>query len=103
MYVGRIDSQIKHNGYRIELGEIEIAILGTDMVENCCVVYDFDNKKIVLFYQAVDDLNLAEFRKALSTRIPRYMLPTVFHREEILKQNNSGKIDRAYYNKSLKK
>ena len=41
MYVGRIDSQIKHNGYRIELGEIENAIIGSGIVENCCVVYDF--------------------------------------------------------------
>lgn len=102
MYVGRVDAQIKHNGYRIELGEIETAILGTNMVENCCVVYDYGNKKIVLFYQAKEDMNMAEFRKALSCSIPRYMLPTEYHREEILKQNNSGKIDRAYYNKLFK-
>lgn len=102
MFVGRADSQIKHKGYRIELGEIETAILGTNMVDNCCVVYDFANKKIVLFYQAAEDLNMAEFRKALATKIPRYMLPTEYHREEILRQNSSGKIDRAYYNKMLK-
>ncbi len=102
MYVGRVDAQIKHNGYRIELGEIETAILGTNMVDNCCVVYDYANKKIVLFYQAKDNLNMAVFRKALSGSIPRYMLPTEYHREEILKQNNSGKIDRAYYNKLIK-
>ena len=99
MYVGRLDAQIKHNGYRIELGEIETAILGTNMVDNCCVVYDFVNKKIVLYYQAAQDINLAEFRKSLSTKIPRYMLPTEYHREEMLVQNKSGKIDRAYYNK----
>lgn len=101
MYVGRIDSQIKHNGYRIELGEIESAILGTNLVDNCCVVYDHANKKIVLFYQAKCELNMAEFRKALSGCIPRYMLPTEYHREVILKQNNSGKIDRSYYNKQV--
>lgn len=102
MYVGRVDAQIKHNGYRIELGEIETAILGTNMVDNCCVVYDYANKKIVLFYQSKEELNMAEFRKALTGSIPRYMLPTEYHREDILKQNNSGKIDRAYYNKLLK-
>lgn len=99
MYVGRKDSQIKHNGYRIELGEIETAILSTVMVENCCVIYDFQNKKIVLFYQADADLNMGEFRKTVGTKIPRYMLPTEYHRENILKQNGSGKIDRAHYNK----
>ena len=102
MYVGRVDSQIKHNGYRIELGEIETAILGTNMVDNCCVVYDYANKKIVLFYQAKEDLNMAEFRKTLSSSIPRYMLPTEYHREDILRQNSSGKIDRAYYSKFFK-
>ena len=103
MYVGRVDSQIKHNGYRIELGEIETAILGSNMVDNCCVVYDFANKKIVMFYQSVEELNMAAFRKALSNSIPRYMLPSEYHREELLKQNGSGKIDRAYYNKQINK
>ena len=49
-----------------------------------------------------EELNMAEFRKALSGSIPRYMLPNEYHREEILKQNSSGKIDRAYYNKLFK-
>lgn len=103
MYVGRKDSQIKHNGYRIELGEIENAILATEIVKNCCVIYDFLNKKIVLYYQAETDLNMGEFRKTVGTKIPRYMLPTEYHREDILKQNGSGKIDRAYYNKQVNK
>lgn len=103
MYVGRIDSQIKHNGYRIELGEIETAILGSNMVDNCCVVYDFAHKKIVMFYQSAEELNMSSFRKEISTSIPRYMLPSEYHREEILKQNGSGKIDRAYYNKLINK
>jgi amino acid adenylation domain-containing protein len=97
MYVGRKDSQIKHNGYRIELGEIENAVLGSKMVDNCCAVYDFTNKKIVLYYQAPEELNLTAFRKAVSDKIPRYMIPSVYHREEILKLNASGKIDRSYY------
>lgn len=101
MYVGRVDSQIKHNGYRIELGEIETAILGSHMVDNCCVVYDFANKKIVMFYQAAEELNMAALRKAISVSIPHYMLPSIYHCEEILKQNGSGKIDRAYYNKQV--
>lgn len=99
MYVGRIDSQIKHNGYRIELGEIETAVLGSSLVKNCCVIYDFKNKKIVLYYQSETELKLPELRKFMLARIPKYMLPTEYHREDILKQNGSGKIDRAYYSK----
>jgi non-ribosomal peptide synthetase component F len=101
MYVGRKDAQIKHNGYRIELGEIENAILATNLVDNCCAVYDNINKKIVLFYQAQQELDMAEFKKATSKSIPRYMLPSEYHREDILKQNGSGKIDRSYYKKQV--
>ena len=99
MYVGRIDSQIKHNGYRIELGEIETAILGSNLVDNCCVLYNNKEKQIVLVYQSEKELNIATLRKAIGEKIPKYMLPTEYHREEVLKQNASGKIDRAHYNK----
>ena len=99
MFVGRMDSQIKHNGYRIELGEIESAILNSGVIDNCCVVYDSNKKSIVLFYQSKEELNKSDFRKNISNRIPHYMLPTEYYREETLKLNGSGKVDRAYYNK----
>ena len=98
MYVGRKDSQIKHNGYRIELGEIETAALASQMIENCCVVYDFMRKKIVLIYQAKEEPNMIEFRKVILTKVPKYMLPSEYHRVDVIKQNSSGKIDRKYYN-----
>ena len=101
MYVGRIDSQIKHNGYRIELGEIETAILGSNLVDNCCVLYNNKEKQIVLVYQAEQELNIAALRKAIGEKIPKYMLPTVYMREERLQQNGSGKIDRAHYNRVI--
>ena len=101
MYVGRVDSQIKHNGYRIELGEIETAILGSHMVDSCCVVYDFANKKIVMFYQATEELDMATFRKVISTSIPRYMQPTVYHHIRELQRNTNGKIDRLFYNNQV--
>lgn len=97
MYVGRIDSQIKHNGYRIELGEIETAVLGTNMVKNCCVVYDFTHKSIVLFYLSENDINMANFRKLLITKIPKYMMPSTYNCVEEMKTNSNGKIDRLYY------
>ena len=103
MYVGRIDSQIKHNGYRIELGEIETAILGSNLVDNCCVLYNNKEKQIVLVYQAENELNIVALRKAIGEKIPKYMLPTVYLREETLKQNTSGKIDRAFYSKQINK
>ena len=99
--MGRVDSQIKHNGYRIELGEIETAILGSNLVDNCCVLYNNKEKQIVLVYQAEQELNVAVLRKAIGEKIPKYMLPTVYMRESSLRQNTSGKIDRAYYSRQV--
>lgn len=101
LYCGRKDSQIKHNGYRIELGEIENAVLATHLVSNCCVVYDFTEKKIVLFYEALEDISIMRFRKEVSTKVPKYMLPTEYIREDALKRNSNGKIDRAFYTKTI--
>ena len=101
MYVGRADSQIKHNGYRIELGEIETVILGSNLVDNCCVLYNNKEKQIVLVYQAEQELNVAVLRRAIGEKIPKYMLPTVYMREESLRRNTSGKINRAFYNKKV--
>lgn len=97
MYVGRKDSQIKHNGYRIELGEIETAILSSELVDNCCAVYDYNRKKILLFYQSKSELDMAQFRKSVLTQLPKYMLPSEYYRVDDLKQNANGKIDRLYY------
>lgn len=103
IYCGRKDSQIKHNGYRIELGEIENAVLASKIVDNCCVVYDHAKKEIVLYYEAKEEIKLVDFRKAITSHIPRYMLPSVYLWEESLKRNQNGKIDRAYYNKQINK
>lgn len=103
IYCGRKDSQIKHNGYRIELGEIENGVLSSHMVDNCCCVYDFINKKIILFYESKNDLILGKFRKEVGLKVPRYMLPNEYIHEDYLKRNANGKIDRAYYNKLINK
>lgn len=101
MYVGRKDSQIKHGGYRIELGEIENAIMSSHVLDYCCIVYDFVNKDIVMYYQSATELNIGDFRKKVMEKIPRYMLPTKFVLVDVLKKNGSGKIDRAFYNKQV--
>jgi acyl-coenzyme A synthetase/AMP-(fatty) acid ligase len=101
IYLGRKDSQIKHNGYRIELGEIETAVHGTNMVDHCCVVYDSTNKRIAIFYQSEQELAMAEFRRSLLAVIPKYMIPTVFNRVEELRLSANGKIDRKFYEKEI--
>ena len=101
IFIGRKHSQIKHNGFRIELGEIETAALGTNLINTCCVVYDWKNKQINLFYVAEEDLNIADFRKVMSILIPKYMLPSKLIRMDELPINSNGKIDRLRLNKKL--
>jgi D-alanine--poly(phosphoribitol) ligase subunit 1 len=101
MFLGRKDYQIKHLGYRIELGEIEHALLQVEGIGNCCVVYNQDRKEITLFYESDEEISVAVIRERLSAFVPKYMLPTVFHRQAQLPRNPNGKIDRRQFASSL--
>jgi D-alanine--poly(phosphoribitol) ligase subunit 1 len=94
VFVGRKDLQVKHLGYRIELGEIEHAALAVEGLGNACVLYDKAKKEITLFYEATGEASPASIRQELSRSLPKYMLPTVFHRLDALPRNPNGKIDR---------
>ncbi len=94
MFLGRKDFQIKHLGYRIELGEIEHAVLQVGGIRNACVVYNQNRKEITLFFESDQELSSATIRERLGAFLPKYMLPTVFHRMEQLPRNPNGKIDR---------
>jgi amino acid adenylation domain-containing protein len=94
MIVGRRDFQIKHLGYRIDLGEIEHAALQVAAIENACVVYDHANKIIALFFESEREPPVAETRRRLAEFLPKYMLPTAFHRVAQMPRNPNGKIDR---------
>lgn len=95
MFLGRSDFQVKHLGYRIELGEIEHAVLQVPDIRNCCVVYNHEEKKIILFYESNKEMTSAYIREQLSGTLPKYMLPTEFNRMEQMPCNPNGKIDRA--------
>ena len=94
MFSGRKDFQIKHMGYRIELAEIETAVMSLDIIKNSCVLYNQENKEIVLIYESQEELVASKIRNQLSSKIPKYMMPTKFHRIDIMPRNPNGKIDR---------
>ncbi len=100
IFKGRMDTLVKHLGYRIELGEIEHVIINTlKLVTNGCVVYNYGRKEISLFYEATDDLSIAEMKKAIGEIFPKYMIPTAFHKVDELPRNVNGKIDRLKLSK----
>lgn len=94
IFIGRKDFQIKHMGYRIELGDIEHHVLQLEGVRNCCVLYHFEKKEIVLAYEAESDLDPGAIRTQLGRNLPKYMWPTVFRRCAELPRTANGKIDR---------
>lgn len=95
VFKGRKDNLIKHLGYRIELDEIEHIVVNTlKIVRNGCVVYNKQTKEITLFYEHETEISPSEFRNKIGTMIPKYMIPTVYHRMDLLPRNTNGKIDR---------
>ena len=96
VFSGRKDFQIKHMGYRLELGEIENAILRTKMVDNVCVLYDSENKTIVLFYCAASEIDPGYMAKELGNILPQYAVPSRFEYVRSFPMTDSGKIDRQY-------
>ncbi len=94
MYDGRKDFQIKHMGYRIESGEIETAALGLEDIKEACVLYNKKERAIVLLYVGSEETDEKRIRTALVKKIPKYMVPTVYHRLKNFPYNDNGKIDR---------
>ncbi len=102
MFKGRKDNIVKHLGYRTDLGEIEHVIINTlKLVKNGCVIYNQAQKEITLFYEAEEEISVAEFRKKIGQALPKYMIPTVYHYLQLLQRNTNGKIDRLYYKKLI--
>ena len=102
MFRGRRDTLIKHLGYRIELAEIEHIVVNVlQLINNGCVIYQSNNKEIVLVYEAVEEIPTAEFRKRIGQSLPKYMIPTKYLRLEKLPMNANGKIDRLTLNNQV--
>lgn len=98
-YIGRLDHQVKLRGFRIELGEVETAVLGLDGVVACHVMVrtDGEDPQLVAYIVTRDGEQraLPQARRALSARLPDYMLPSAVVTLESLPLNVNGKIDRG--------
>jgi len=92
-YTSRKDFQIKHLGQRIELGEIEVCVMAEEGVERACCIYDYEKKKIVLFYEGWVDIK--DLQKHLKVSLPQYMVPSNVRQLDKLPVNKNGKIDRG--------
>ncbi len=97
IYVGRNDFQVKIRGLRIELGEIENAIcLHNNISQAVVVVRKDDNGRqlICAFYTEKEHTDIAEIKKNISDKLPKYMMPHIFTVLEEMPLTSSGKINR---------
>ncbi|MDX6183161.1 non-ribosomal peptide synthetase [Flavobacterium sp. Fl-77] len=98
-FFGRKDSQVKLRGYRIELNDIE-KTLGTHPDINGAVVVlkqvaeAVEEKFIIAYVKANDEINKKDLKTYLSDRLPFYMIPTYFIQVHDFILNKNGKIDK---------
>ena len=95
---GRRDHMVKIRGYRVELGEVEATLHGADGVREAAVVpvVRSGDAELVAFVVAAPghELSAGALRRALSAKLPKYMLPSEVRCVEALPTTSSGKVDR---------
>ena len=96
--LGRIDHQVKLHGVRIELGEIEAVLFQHESVTAATVILDTETagKEQLVAYvvPAKAELPVEDLKKFLATRLPPYMIPSIFIPLERIPVTAAGKVDK---------
>jgi amino acid adenylation domain-containing protein len=98
-FLGRLDNQVKLRGYRIELGEIETTLEYHPAIRQAVVLAreDTPDRRHLVAYcvphhGCIPDIR--ELRSFLQTKLPDYMVPSVFMVLDALPLTPNGKVDR---------
>lgn len=100
-YLGRADHQVKLMGFRIELGEIEATLEQHPGVRDAVVLLTASRAgtpvlaACVVPTQAQVSGLTRELRSWAAGRVPRHMVPHLFHTVDTFPLTASGKTDRA--------
>ncbi len=100
VHLGRKDFQVKVRGYKIDVAEIERALLALESIEAVVVVARAerdDNLSLVAYLVAATTPapTISALRRALSDKLPEYMIPSSFVLLEALPTTPTGKVDRG--------
>ncbi len=98
-FVGRRDQQVKLRGYRVELGEIESALKEHPAIREAAAVVREDragSQRLLAYLQlhAGDRPEPEALQSYLRSRLPDYMVPSLFEIMGSLPLSASGKVDR---------
>ncbi len=93
LFLSRKDGQIKHLGCRIELGEIETALYGVPKIQQAVCLFHERHDKLVCCYQG--DISPDELARELKIRLPKYMIPNIYHQLDHMPHTPNGKLDRV--------
>ncbi|WP_158603431.1 amino acid adenylation domain-containing protein [Micromonospora radicis] len=93
---GRRDHQVKVRGNRLELDEIRQALNTHEAVTDSALVTveDAVSRHVVAYYTCTDPApDMAGLRRHLARDLPRYAIPSAFHRLAVLPLTPTGKVD----------
>ncbi|MGA8027354.1 MAG: non-ribosomal peptide synthetase [Bryobacteraceae bacterium] len=98
-FLGRIDDQIKIRGFRVEPDEVVAQLNSHPQIRNSVVVAREDNtgeKALVAYLVSADhaELTTTQLREYLQSRVPEYMIPSVFVSVASLPMTTTGKCDK---------
>lgn len=101
-FLGRTDHQVKIRGFRVELTEIESALISHTLVKDCITIAhkkENSEKQLVTYIIPETDAPGEDelkniLKKHLSSRLPDYMLPSVYIFIHEFPLTPNGKVDR---------
>ena len=96
-FIGRIDNQVKIRGFRIELGEIEATLAQHPEVRSAVVTVREESpgeKRLVAHIVTQTEVELAQLRSFVKTKLPNYMMPSAFVLLDVMPLTPNGKVDR---------
>ncbi len=98
-FLGRLDHQIKILGHRIEAGEVEGALLShprvKDAVVTACLNARSERQLVGYLVAEQPAPTIDEVRAFVSTKLPHFMVPSVFLFLDHLPLTPNGKVNRA--------